>query len=230
VNIFDRFLALAGSKILTNDLAKQTQIPIIITTVTIMAAKLEQPMTPSINRMIKLLTPEEEKHVDKAKVITMEATIIRAFNFDFGFLSPLPFIERFLRLLDHAVETQYNADEHKLSGVTCPFTKPSTLLHPVAVDLLKFVFSKSELFWGRPPSILAASILLLAQKIVRGSPLPPEASPYSLKWLSAAGGMWDAKMSGFTGIKPAEFEETAAQIEHAYKANGGGNAQILLFQ
>lgn len=70
-----------------------------------MAAKVEQPMTPSINRMIKLLKSDEEKHVDKSKVITMESNIIKTFNFEFGFLSPLPFLERFLRLLDFAVES-----------------------------------------------------------------------------------------------------------------------------
>ena len=57
-------------------------------------------MTPSINRMIKLLTPEELIYVDKQKVIDMEGSIIRTLNFDFSFLSPLPFLERFLRLLD----------------------------------------------------------------------------------------------------------------------------------
>ena len=62
-------------------------------------------MTPSINRMIKLLNSDEEKHVDKSKVITMEGNIIKTFNFEFGFLSPLPFLERFLRLLDFAVES-----------------------------------------------------------------------------------------------------------------------------
>ena len=88
VNILDRFLSMGAAKLLVSESLKVTQIPIIVTTVTIMAAKLEQPMTPSINRMIKLLTPEEEKYVDKQKVINMEGTIIRTFNFDFVFLSP----------------------------------------------------------------------------------------------------------------------------------------------
>lgn len=57
-------------------------------------------MTPSINRMIKLLSEEELQYVDKAKVITMEGTIIKTFNFEFGFLSPLPFLERYLRIAD----------------------------------------------------------------------------------------------------------------------------------
>lgn len=72
----------------------------VITAVTILAAKLEQPMTPSINRMIKLLSDDEERYVDKSKVISMEGTIIKHFNFEFGFITPLPFIERYLRLID----------------------------------------------------------------------------------------------------------------------------------
>jgi hypothetical protein len=100
VNILDKFLTLAGPKFLPTDTLKISQVPVIVTTVTILAAKLEQPMTPSINRMIKLLSVDEERYVDKAKVIAMEATIIKLFNFEFGFLSPLTFIERFLRLLD----------------------------------------------------------------------------------------------------------------------------------
>ncbi len=58
-------------------------------------------MTPSINRMIKLLTIDELMFVDKEKVIEMERTIIRTLNFEFSFLSPLPFLERFIRLLNY---------------------------------------------------------------------------------------------------------------------------------
>lgn len=58
-------------------------------------------MTPSINRMIKLLTDEEKQvGVDKARVILMEEDILKAFTFNFNLLSPLPFLERFLRLAD----------------------------------------------------------------------------------------------------------------------------------
>lgn len=41
VNILDRFLSLGANKLLLNDQCKVTQIPCIVTTVTIMAAKLE---------------------------------------------------------------------------------------------------------------------------------------------------------------------------------------------
>ena len=57
-------------------------------------------MTPSINRMIKLLTDEERQEIDKVRVIIMEEDILKAFTFNFNLLSPLPFLERFLRLAD----------------------------------------------------------------------------------------------------------------------------------
>lgn len=57
-------------------------------------------MTPSINRMIRLLNDEERQYVTKPLVIQMESEIVKALNFDMNFLSPLTFLERFLRLAD----------------------------------------------------------------------------------------------------------------------------------
>lgn len=107
------------------------------------------------------------------------------------------------------------------------FTKPSTLMFPVTVDIMKFVFSKSELLWGRPPSLIAAALIQIAQKVLRSSSMPSDVSPFSLKWLSQ--NQWDAKMQLHTGIKQSDFEEMATLFEQAYKANGGGNAQHLIF-
>ena len=61
---------------------------------------MEQPMTPSINRMIRLLSDSEQQYVTKERVIACEAEVIKMFDFDFGMLSPLTFIERFMRLSD----------------------------------------------------------------------------------------------------------------------------------
>lgn len=92
VNIFDRYLGMTYQQTSTYDL------PLLIVTCTIMGAKLEQPMTPSINRMIKLLNDDEKELVTKPDVITKEVDILGRLNFDFNFLSPLVFLERFLRL------------------------------------------------------------------------------------------------------------------------------------
>jgi hypothetical protein len=66
-----------------------------------MAAKLEQPISPSFTRMISLLTEEEKKSVTKQKLIDLETNILIMFGFDFNFPGPLQSMERYLRLLDY---------------------------------------------------------------------------------------------------------------------------------
>jgi hypothetical protein len=71
-----------------------------------MAAKLEQPISPSFTRMISLLTEEEKKSVTKQKLIDLETNILIMFGFDFNFPGPLQSMERFLRLLDYDLNSQ----------------------------------------------------------------------------------------------------------------------------
>lgn len=66
-----------------------------------MSAKLEQPMSPSFNRMISLLTDEEKRLVHKQDLINLEADILRKFGFDFNFQGPIPSLERYLRILNY---------------------------------------------------------------------------------------------------------------------------------
>lgn len=65
-----------------------------------MAAKLEQPMTPSIKRMIKLLTPLEQGTIEKEDVIFLEEEVLILLQFEFNHPSSLTFLERFIRLAD----------------------------------------------------------------------------------------------------------------------------------
>jgi hypothetical protein len=71
-----------------------------------MAAKLEQPISPSFTRMISLLTEEEKKSVTKQKLIDLETNILIMFGFDFNFPGPLQSMERYLRLLDYDLNSQ----------------------------------------------------------------------------------------------------------------------------
>lgn len=66
-----------------------------------MAAKLEQPISPSFTRMISLLTEEEKKSVTKQKLMDLETNILIMFGFDFNFPGPIQSMERYLRLLDY---------------------------------------------------------------------------------------------------------------------------------
>jgi hypothetical protein len=71
-----------------------------------LAAKLEQPISPSFTRMISLLTEEEKKLVTKQKLIDLETNILITFGFDFNFPGPIQSMERYLRLLDYDLNTQ----------------------------------------------------------------------------------------------------------------------------
>jgi hypothetical protein len=67
----------------------------------LIAAKLEQPISPSFSRMIGLLTDEEQLQVSKQGMIDLEADILVVMNFDFCFPGPVQSMERYLRILDY---------------------------------------------------------------------------------------------------------------------------------
>ena len=119
---------------------KREELPLLVATSTIIAAKLEQPMTPSIKRMIKLLTLEEQQGIEKESVLYLERQMLTTLSFDFSAPSPLSFIERFLRLGD------LQAD-------------PIVLFK--AKQLLKMATSMI-IFLDFRPSLIAASALILA--------------------------------------------------------------------
>jgi hypothetical protein len=54
-----------------------------------MSAKIEQPISPSFNRLIGMLTPEEQKYVSKQGLIDLEADILMKLGFDFNFPGPI---------------------------------------------------------------------------------------------------------------------------------------------
>jgi hypothetical protein len=94
--IFDHYITIVGLNVFVNS----NVLHLAVTSV-LMAAKLEQPISPSFNRMINLLPENERKHVSKAQLIELEQDIIRQLGFDFNFPGPLQSMERFLRLLEY---------------------------------------------------------------------------------------------------------------------------------
>ena len=72
---------------------------------TLMSAKLEQPVQPSYNRMVRLVNAEWSVTVTKKEMIDLEESIIRMLDFDLHYTGPIPFLERFLRI--------YNLDQIK---------------------------------------------------------------------------------------------------------------------
>jgi len=100
-SIFDRYINSIGASNFP-----KSQIVCLSTISILLAAKLEQPISPSFTRMISLLTEEEKKLVTKQKLIDLETNILITFGFDFNFPGPIQSMERYLRLLDYDLNTQ----------------------------------------------------------------------------------------------------------------------------
>lgn len=89
-NLADRYLSLI--------LARGQPVPNLYTlgaTVMLMAAKLEQPVSPSFNRMLALLPSSEQKRVKKQDLVNLEEKILVTLNFSLHNPGPIPFIERY---------------------------------------------------------------------------------------------------------------------------------------
>ena len=63
----------------------------------LLAAKLEQPMSPSFLRMISLLPEDSRTNVTKEKLVAQEEQIIKELRFRIHFSGPIPFLQRFQR-------------------------------------------------------------------------------------------------------------------------------------
>ena len=63
-----------------------------------MAAKIEEPISPSIERMINLVQETQKVTLTVETIIDTESDIIRTLDFDLRQVSPLVFLERYLRL------------------------------------------------------------------------------------------------------------------------------------
>ena len=100
-SIFDRYINSVGASNFP-----KSQIVCLSTISILLAAKLEQPISPSFSRMISLLTEEEKKLVTKQKLIDLETNILITFGFDFNVPGPIQSMERYLRLLDYDLNTQ----------------------------------------------------------------------------------------------------------------------------
>ena len=94
--IFDRYLAHVGPENFP-----KSEIVSLSAVSMLMAAKLEQPISPSFLIMIHLLTEDEQRVATKANLIALEEKILVAMNFDFNFPGPIQSLERYLRILGY---------------------------------------------------------------------------------------------------------------------------------
>lgn len=112
---------------------------LLVATCCIIAAKMEQPLTPSITRMIKLLDHSEQREITKQDVIDLESKMLKSLSFDFNNVSPAVFLERFLRVAG------IHEDESLLS---------------LGYDILKLTYSKAAFLEYKPSNMAAAALVL----------------------------------------------------------------------
>ena len=87
----------------------------------LMAAKLEQPMHPSFNIMIRLLADTQGLFVTKQALITLEEKIIRALEFSMHFCSTVPFLERYQLVLGIHNDEEETAQIGDMASKLCRF-------------------------------------------------------------------------------------------------------------
>ena len=116
---------------------------------TLMAAKLEQPIQPNFNRMIRLVKQKWDVDYYRDDLIDLETGIIRTLDFDLHYTSPLTFLERYQRLfeLDRIVED-------RISGV----------IDEIARLLIRSLL-RSRTYLSLKPSQIAAASLTLAVNV-----------------------------------------------------------------
>lgn len=118
ITLLDRVLALSFQYV------KREHLILYVVTCLIMGAKMEQPLTPSINLMIGLLTPHEKEIVTKNNVLILEDRILNLLHFNLLFMNPYQFLERYLRLS----ELHENADIVKASKEILLLSRTKTAL------------------------------------------------------------------------------------------------------
>ena len=69
--ILDRYLYMVGAQNFP-----KAQMVSLATICVLMAAKMEQPISPSFNRLIGMLTAEEQKYVSKQGLIDLEEHVL----------------------------------------------------------------------------------------------------------------------------------------------------------
>lgn len=95
-SLFDRYLSAVGHWNFPRE-----QICRLSTICLLIAAKLEQPIAPSFDRMIMHLSEEEKKNVSKEDLLNLEQDILVRLGFNITFTGPVECMERYLRILNY---------------------------------------------------------------------------------------------------------------------------------
>ena len=117
----------------------ELNIVCITTTCMLLAAKLEQPIAPSFEKMISLLADPEKMEITRQKIIDMEAKILVTLGFDFNFPGPIQSLERYLRVLNYDLNSQ---------------------VFRLACSICKFQLNEEKFLKYRPSIIAACAVIL----------------------------------------------------------------------
>lgn len=60
-----------------------------------MSAKLEQPISPSFNRMVRLVEDEWNISIIKQELIDLEESVIKTLDYELHYTCPIVFLERY---------------------------------------------------------------------------------------------------------------------------------------
>lgn len=115
-NIADRYLSC-----LARLGKKAPSLTMLATTTLLMAAKIEQPISPSFNRMINLLPENQRGSINKQDLIELEKKIVFALEFEFHFSSPIVLLERYQRLF--SVDQEDDRNNKQISHTARQFCK-----------------------------------------------------------------------------------------------------------
>ena len=145
-SIADRFLA----SYMRRDV-KEPNLVHLATIALLLAAKLEQPMFPSFERMINLIPTHQRQGMTQHTLVMLEEVILKELAFNMHYAGPLPFLERFLRLLGLAESES-----------------PGKLINMAARQFLA-TSQRCEEFLKFKPSLCAAASLVLAIYVSKSS-------------------------------------------------------------
>ena len=141
-----------ADRYLVNIAVQRKKAPCLIRlaiTCTLMSAKLEQPISPSSNRMVRLVEDEWNIQIGKQELIDLEESIIKTLDYELHYTCPIVFLERYQRVFNLDMEC---ADEE------------AALVGDLSRRILRVMVSHSA-FLRYKTSQMAASALMLAINI-----------------------------------------------------------------
>jgi hypothetical protein len=95
----------------------------------LLAAKLEQPIQPSFNRMINMLPDSERKGISRDTLIDLEFQVLVSLEFSFNAPGPMESVDRFLRIVEY---------DHK------------RIVYDMSYQICKFSLTESKFLQFRP--------------------------------------------------------------------------------